>query len=578
MASRPPGGGEETTTLFERPPVQLDKGDEIAGARLLDPLVQGQRISAWRARRNDGTPATVHALKKGVHQREVDNFLAGARKLTALARNRPIEGVVDIAAVVPTEQAYLARGGVQGTMKDIGVLGWGVHDTVRFIRKIAHALRELHRLGVMHGCLRPLNVLLDDDLQPRLSDVGMLVLDDSYVGAPSDMKHDYSAFAAREVRLGQKADVRSDVFSVGRLLHFALTGEEPDEPDDDVLALDALEGHPPGLVRIVRRCTMRDPGGRYANIDELLRDLERWQTAGAVGVGHAERRDPEVRSDTGAAPSPARSRPARDSGRPRDSVRPPAPATPRAGRSEASRPGDDGSEQAPRKEAFTTTYRAPAVEPDDVLSPGQARLGGVLGALLIAGTLIFVYVTAVATSLAVVGVLLGAVGLSLAVPVVGQSPLISRVLAALVLAAAVWAIDPVPMVAEVGRRAKLTRGGPADRAAMVQQLAQRGFKDFRRVDLSGLDLGGAKLAAVHFDGSSLRGTRFAGADLSGSTFPEADLAGADFSRADLTGADIGLARDFVESTCDADTRLPEGWACVEARPAAIRHDVLDIGE
>ena len=551
---------------------ELQKGDEIAGAKLMESVLAGERVHLWKARRNDGTGATVHALvRAGRHQREIDNFLGGARKLVALTRRSPLPGVVDIKAIVPTEVAYLARGPIQGTMEDLAVLGYGMRDTVRFVRKICLALRELHVLGVMHGCLRPANVLLDDDLEPRLSDVGMIVLDDSYDG-PSDMRHDYAPYAAREVRLGQRADPRSDIFSVGRLLYYAVLNTQPPIIDDEIALLDELDDHPRGLTKIIRRCTTKDPAKRYASIDELLGDLERWETEEQVGIDHPHGFQYDPTSGEFEAP-PISRRGQRDSFHPRDS-RPPAMEASRSSRpppEEVVSPAPSSSGRPPaagEKDLLTTTYRAPDLETEDIMTPQQARLGGTLGALLVAGSLVFAYVTALPSAITTAGVVLGAVGLSLALPVMGSGALLSRLIGALVLAGGVWFVDPVPLVAEVGRRAKLNRGSPEQRAARVQALARRGFHDFRNMDFSGVDFGGLELKAVRFDSCTLRGVSFVGAVLAGSIFSDADVAGADFSGADLSGANLISARGWVDARCDGKTVMPEGWVCSDSKPEA----------
>ena len=165
----------------------LKKGDVLAGARLIEPMARGERITLWRAQRSDGTAVTVHVLSGAKRAREKENFLKGARKIAVISRNKPLAGVVNIDTVIPNTPAYVAAGGTAGTMEDVSILGWGVRETVRFVRRLCRAVSLLHDNGVAHGCLRPANVLLDDDLNPRLSDPGMLIIDDSYDG-PSDMK------------------------------------------------------------------------------------------------------------------------------------------------------------------------------------------------------------------------------------------------------------------------------------------------------------------------------------------------------------------------------------------------------
>ena len=172
---------------------------------------------------------SVHILTGDAREREKDNFLKGARKLAVATRN-PSAGRGRGHPHGGTDGAGL-RGprGRGGTMVDVTILGWGVRETVTFFRRLCRAVGQLHGNGLVHGCLRPANVLLDDDLNPRLTDVGMVIIDDSYDG-PSDMKHDYAAYAAREVRHGRKADVRSDIFSLGRCCTSPFTGKSPTSP------------------------------------------------------------------------------------------------------------------------------------------------------------------------------------------------------------------------------------------------------------------------------------------------------------------------------------------------------------
>jgi serine/threonine-protein kinase len=541
-ASDPPGGKT------------LSKGDVLAGARLTEPMARGERISAWRAQRSDGEPATVHALSGAKREREKDNFLKGARRLAVLTRNRPLPGVVNIVTVVPNVPAYVAAGGTAGTMEDVSILGWGVRETVRFIRRLCRALRSLHDSGIAHGCLRPANVLLDDDLNPRLSDVGMLIIDDSYDG-PSDMMHDYAPYAAREVRLGKKADVRSDIFSVGRLLYFALHGEVPPLVDDDNPILPELEHAPPGLVRIIRRCTLRAPEGRYRSVNELLRDLENWRDAENVGVKHPHGKE-GVREDSSLpGDSEPPSYPDRPSSRPQDSA---ASSVQSGGGGPTT-----GERQAP--EVPIRSYHAPPVEEDDVLTPLQARVGAAVGALLLSGALLHAYYNGVTSSIALAGTVVGAILLSLVFPPVGP-PFLSRLLAAIVFGVAVWYVDPATVLAERGRITRLSSGSPAQRGIELAKLRARGVRAFDGLDLRGVDFQKLNLAFTSFRGSQLSRAQFDGAALQGVDFSEADIGEADFSGADLGGSNVSLSKGWQTAICSDTTTMPEGWICDEGLP------------
>jgi hypothetical protein len=557
--------------------VELAPGATIASVSLDEPIVRGDRIECWRGTWPDGSAATIHAIKPSAGQRERDNFLSGARKLVAAMRGRPLPGVVSIAAVVPTEGAYVTRQSTAGTMADVPVLEWDIGNTVKFMRRLCHAVDKLHGAGLTHGCLCPGNVLLDDDLNPRLSDVGMLVIDDSYDG-PSDMKHDYSAYAAREVRIGHPATSQSDVFSLGRLLYFLLDGAEPEEPDEELPVLHRLEDAPAGLVRIIRRCTTRDPERRYPVVDAVLDDLERYDRPELVGRAHPHGR--EVLGDDGEGLEEDDESPVPDSMRPSHnpqavggeskSQRPGRSARP----SESTRPGPaiprGAAAAKPEPTPVFATYAGPDVaEEDDLLTPQQARLAGAIGAVVLVAALAFAFFAGRAPTVVLGAIVVGAVLLSLLVPVLGGAPLLTRMMAALILGTAGWMLDPATVVAEVGRTSKFTKGTAQQRGARIHQLRDRGVADFTRLDLSTTDFRGFDLSGVRFDGSQLVSARFEGCKLEGVSFADAHITGCNFSDADLTGVSVTTSVGWPETVCNSATVMPEGWTCDSAKPVSL---------
>jgi hypothetical protein len=595
------------------PGSRLRRGTQLAGVTLDELIVRGERIHLWRGPRADGALVTVHALVDEARPREIDHFLAAARRLAALTSSRPIHGLVHVIMVVPSERLYVALGSAAGTMEDVGLLGWGLRDSVKFARRLGRGLYESHRHGIVHGCLRPANVLLDDGLEPRLSDVGAIVLDDSYDG-PSDQKHDYARYAALEVRQGAAARVRSDVFSLGRLIDYLLSGEHPRLDDSDVPRLAHLERQPPGLVRIVRKATLRDPRERYGSIEELITDLEHYADKDRVGVGHegARELDPARLStppswrppDSGergswtagvlrrGAKTP-RELPRRGAGTPRE-----LPGQGAGTSKDLPRRGAATPRELPRRGAGTprdgsrfplsTAREAPiptregepssrptwrayhSVPPPPVGAPPSSWLwlSGGAGALLGLVALTGAYVAGASSALLATLVVLGAAGASLLVPPLGP-PWLSRLAAALLLALAAWVFEPTAAAAFAGRRAKLERGSPIERGLRLSELWARGNRDFRRIDLSGADFTGLDLGASRFDEANLRGARFTRARLAGASMREADVAAADFSEADLTGVEVTTVQNFRESRCDEATLMPERWRCHEGSPEPI---------
>lgn len=100
------------------------------------------------------------------------------------------------------------------------------------LRTLAHALAgaldEIHRAGLVHGDLRPSNVLLAAG-GPRVVDFGMAGSAELSAGAGGPGHEGRSGYTAPELLAGPGGDVRppADVFSLGAVLAFAAAGRGP---------------------------------------------------------------------------------------------------------------------------------------------------------------------------------------------------------------------------------------------------------------------------------------------------------------------------------------------------------------
>jgi serine/threonine-protein kinase len=149
--------------------------------------------------------------------------------------------------------------------------------------EVACALGVAHRKGVIHGDVKPANMLITDDGRVKLMDFGMarLASHDSkatpLVGTP--------AYWCPEQILGKPQDARSDLFSLGVVLYEMVTGKRPFDADSlqgicgRVLSSTPLPpSHanpsvPSGFDAIVARCLAKDPAARYAPAEALAEEL-----------------------------------------------------------------------------------------------------------------------------------------------------------------------------------------------------------------------------------------------------------------------------------------------------------------
>ncbi|GAC1624375.1 MAG: hypothetical protein PVS2B2_15310 [Candidatus Acidiferrum sp.] len=149
--------------------------------------------------------------------------------------------------------------------------------------EVATALAVAHRKGIIHGDVKPANILIAADGRVKLTDFGMArlashdSLDTPLLGTP--------AYWCPEQILGKPQDARSDLFSLGVVLYEMLTGIRPFGADSlaaicgRVLSSSPLPpSHnnpslPAALDEVVGACLQKDPLTRIASAELLAQKL-----------------------------------------------------------------------------------------------------------------------------------------------------------------------------------------------------------------------------------------------------------------------------------------------------------------
>jgi serine/threonine protein kinase len=148
---------------------------------------------------------------------------------------------------------------------------------------VATALAVAHRKGVIHGDVKPANILITEDGRVKLTDFGMARLA-SHNGADSPLLGTPAYWCPEQI-LGKAQDARSDIFSLGVVLYEMVTGHRPFDADSlqgicgRVLSSTPLPpSHfnaslPAALNQIMASCLAKDPASRYATAEALASDL-----------------------------------------------------------------------------------------------------------------------------------------------------------------------------------------------------------------------------------------------------------------------------------------------------------------
>ncbi len=167
-----------------------------------------------------------------------------------------------------------------------------VEEASEVLVHICEGLEEAHRCGVIHGDLKPGNIILKrhgDEFIPVITDFGLasqpLAPPDSTVLVPS--RGGTPAFMAPELRPGAKPCIASDIYALGVLLYEMLTGHLPPAAISAIGA--AAENHTHAYDRkavrhdlscfgrtfrnLVVRCLAPDPSHRPARAADIARAL-----------------------------------------------------------------------------------------------------------------------------------------------------------------------------------------------------------------------------------------------------------------------------------------------------------------
>ena len=157
---------------------------------------------------------------------------------------------------------------IEGTTIDRHVADKGCDtDTiVALLIGTAEALLAAHDALVIHGDIKPDNILVRVDGTPRLLDFGVARLAD--VEPPSELTGRTAAFCAPEVRRGESSTARSDIYSFGCLMQRLLPAHGADRT----------------LEAIAAKAAAVDPTDRYDHVGALLLDLRRWRAREPVSV------------------------------------------------------------------------------------------------------------------------------------------------------------------------------------------------------------------------------------------------------------------------------------------------------
>ncbi|MGZ0203370.1 serine/threonine-protein kinase, partial [Streptomyces sp. RM1] len=263
-------------------PLHKDDPRSIGGYRLLDRLGAGGMGMVYRGRARSGREVAV----KVVHARYAQDPVFRARFRQEIEAARRVSGAFTAAVVDADPEAespwmatqYVPGRSLAARIRDQGPLR--PSELRPLALGLVEALRDIHRAGVVHRDLKPANVLMAED-GPRVIDFGIsraaenhLTLTETgqVIGTPPFMSPEQFTDA-------RTVGPASDVFSLGALLVYCVTGRGPFDADSPYLTgyrvvhdEPVLDGVTGSVRAVLERCLAKEPADRPGP-DELAREF-----------------------------------------------------------------------------------------------------------------------------------------------------------------------------------------------------------------------------------------------------------------------------------------------------------------
>ena len=214
-------------------------------------------------------------------------FLREARTAARLSHPHivPIHSVEEIGDLVFFVMSYVDGETLAARVRRDGALP--SREAMRITREIAWAIGHAHANGIVHRDVKPENVLLERESGRALvTDFGIAQAMDGPNSSAQGRVAGTPRYMSPEQAAGESVDGRSDLYSLGAVAFFMVTGRSPYEAssaaamlvkhmNDPVPSVLSINPAVPGdFARAIERCLAKIPADRFQTSDELARLLE----------------------------------------------------------------------------------------------------------------------------------------------------------------------------------------------------------------------------------------------------------------------------------------------------------------
>jgi serine/threonine protein kinase len=272
-------------------------GMVLGNYRLLDRLGSGSMGVVYRGEHTAlRTPVAVKVLPNNGDQdgRVLNRFLNEIRSIARL-RHKHVVAAIDLGgATCPDDRGtvlhyfvmeYLRGQDLERMVHKRGPLA--IADACRWTAQIASALAEAHRHKLVHRDIKPSNVLITEDGSAKLLDFGLAYRRNVDQNTTGHIVGTLDYMAPEQFENPYAVDVRADLYSLGGVLYWCLTGKKPfPSAGNDIYDFSQRLFLPPpsprklrpevpeALDTVVRRLLQLNPANRINSPDDVQQILD----------------------------------------------------------------------------------------------------------------------------------------------------------------------------------------------------------------------------------------------------------------------------------------------------------------
>jgi serine/threonine protein kinase len=276
-------------------------GDRLTNYQLTQTLGKGGMGQVFKAERCDGKIEQTVAIKflhPLFYQYQSGKLLLQEAQALAQLNHPNIATIYDIAET-NEGNAYIIMEYIEGLTLDVYLQqnSLSVDNKLSLFNQIADAVLEAHNHQIIHADIKPSNVLITASGQAKLIDFGVMQLTGELTKtAPKLVTHYLCAmtvnYASPEQLNGEKTTISSDIYSLGGLLYFMLSGKSPFEEVGGTLAIkiEHITNELPMLCKVIDKVAFnvdllaivdmalsKKAVDRYRTVTHFINDLTNYQ-------------------------------------------------------------------------------------------------------------------------------------------------------------------------------------------------------------------------------------------------------------------------------------------------------------